>query len=183
VADILLDTVDLTVFGGPTTVDVSVDFGADGVRGSKIWSGPGSPDVYLVGQSIQINDLYINTNTNDTGYGWLYQYLLQVGNPTWTKILQLNPSQYSTIATTSFSSGSTTIDVPLTALTAVGSPLLSNFVIRMSVHNANPVAVAFVPSIVGTNLQLVVTAAQYSSGSWSNLTGSKDVHLFISYKG
>ena len=61
-ADILLDTVDLTVFGGPTTVDVSVDFGAEGVRGSKIWSGPGAPEVYLVGQSIQINDLYINTN-------------------------------------------------------------------------------------------------------------------------
>ena len=40
-----------------------------------------------------------------------------------------------------------------------------------------------VPTISGTNLQLAITAAQYSSGSWGNLTGSKDVHLFISYKG
>lgn len=182
-ADILLDTVDLTVFGGPTAVDVSVDFGAEGVRGSKIWSGPGAPEVYLVGQSIQINDLYINTNTNDTAYGWLYQYLLQVGNPTWTKILQLNPSQYSAIATTTFSSGSTTVNVPLAALTSASSPLLANFVIRMNINNANPVASAFVPTISGTNLQLAITAAQYSSGSWGNLTGSKDVHLFISYKG
>jgi hypothetical protein len=32
----------------------------------------------------------------------------------------------------------------------------------------------------GTNLVINFDAVQYSSGTWSNLTGSKTVHLFIS---
>ena len=33
-ADVVLSTVDLDVFGGPTSLDVSVDFGQTGSRGN-----------------------------------------------------------------------------------------------------------------------------------------------------
>jgi hypothetical protein len=39
-----------------------------------------------------------------------------------------------------------------------------------------------IPALVGDGANLVINfdAVQYSGGSWSNLTGSKKVHIFIS---
>lgn len=182
-ADVVLSTVDLDVFGGPTSLDVSVDFGQTGVRGSKIYSGPGDPDVFLVGQDIKLYDLYINTNTGEDLYSWMYQYQIQVGNPAWVPILQLNPSQHSVIATASFSTGTATINIPFADLTSVVSPSASDFIIRYNIAGSDPVASSFTYSIVGTNIVLIIEAVKYSGSSWSDLTGSQDVHLFISYKG
>lgn len=182
----IIDTIDLTVFGGPTTLDVSVDFGQQGVRGNKIWAGNGDPSIYLAGQEIQLNDLYINTNTAETYYGWLYQYVLEVGSPVWTPILALNPSQYSAIATTTFTAGSATINIPVSNLTTSSTVTASKFIIRYNISNANQIATGFTYSITGTypsqNISIVIKAASWNGTTWSNLTGSQDVHLFISYK-
>lgn len=185
--DTLVDSIDLTVFGGPTQLDVSVDFGQQGIRGSKIWTGSGDPSAgSLSGQSIQINDLYINTDTSDTYYGWTYQYIEEVGSPTWVRVLAPVRSEYSTIASTTFTTGSTTINVPVSNLTTSSSPSLSKFIVRYSINNATPIASSFTYSLTGTypnqNLAIVINAVTYSSSTWSNLTGAKDVHLFITYK-
>lgn len=181
-----IDNIDLTIFGGPTELDVSVDFGEQGVRGSRIWAGNGDPSVYLVGQDIQLYDWYINTNTTATYYSWMYQYVLEVGTPTWTPVLKLNPSQYSTIATTTFTAGATTINIPVSNLTTVNGVSASNFIIRYSIANSTAVSSGFTYSITGTypsqNIAIVINAASWNGTTWSNLTGSKDVHLFISYK-
>jgi hypothetical protein len=188
VADIVLDTVDLTVFGGPTTVDVSVDIGESGVRGTRVWSGPGSPSTYVVSTDLKLYDLYINTNTGDQYYSWLYQYVLGIGNiPTWTPLIKMNPSQYSTINSATFSSGNATINIPLSALTTSSSAVVSNFIIRYNISKNVPVSSGFTASITGTypsqNLTIAVSGASYSGGTWSNLSGAHDVHLFISYIG
>jgi hypothetical protein len=182
-SDIILSTVDLDVFGGPVAVDVSVDFGVAGVRGSRIWAGSGDPDVYLLGQDFKLYDWYINTNTSEDYYSWMYQYVLEVGSPTWVPVLQLNPSQFSTIATTTFTAGSTTISIPIASLTTDAGTVAADYIIRYNISDGtNPVASSFTYSIVSTNIVIVITAAKYSASVWSDLTGSKDVHLFISYK-
>ena len=182
-ADLVLQTVDLDVFGGPATVDVSVDFGVAGVRGSRIWAGNGDPDVYLAGQDIKLYDWYINTNTSEDYYSWMYQYVLEVGSPAWVPVLQLNPSQFSTIATTTFTAGSTTINVPIASLTTDAGTVAADYIVRYNISNGtDPVASSFTYSIVATDIVIVITAAKYSASAWSDLTGSKDVHLFISYK-
>jgi hypothetical protein len=181
VADVVLSTVDLDVFGGPTSIDVSVDFGQTGTRGSRIWAGSGDPEVYLAAQDIKLFDLYINTNTEDNFYSWLYQYIIEVGNPAWVPILKLDPSQYSTIASTTFTAGSTTINIPISSITEDSGTVVADFIIRYNIANANPVATAFTSSIVGTDLRIVIKAAEFASTTWSDLAGSKDVHLFISY--
>lgn len=180
-AEIVLQTVDLDVFGGPTSLDVSIDFGQTGDRGSRIYSGIGDPNTFLVGQEIKLYDLYINTNSVDNYYGWLYQYIEQVGNPAWVRILQLNPSQYSAIKTVSFSSGTGTITIPISDLTGDTGVSVSDFIIRYNIDGTNPVATSFTSAIVSTNLVITVKCAEYSGGSWSNITASKNVHLFISY--
>ena len=180
-ADVVLSTVDLDVFGGPTSVDVSVDFGQTGTRGSRVWAGAGDPDVYLAAQDIKLYDLYINTNTEDGFYSWLYQYVIEVGNPAWIPLLKLDPSQYSIIASTTFTTGSTTINIPISSITGDSGTAVADFIIRYSIANANPVATGFASSIVGTDLRIVIKASEFASSVWSDLTGSKDVHLFISY--
>lgn len=192
-ADIVLSTVDLDVFGGPTTLDVSVDFGAQGERGSLVYSGSGDPAIFLSGQEVKLNDLYINTDPGQNFYGWLYQYLEEVGNPQWVKILQLNPSQYSIVEAVDFSAGSTIgtaiIDIPISNITADTLVSISDFIIRYSIEGSNPIASSFTPTLYTDTapdpdvqyLRITIEGIEYSSGSWTDLTGIHDVHLFISY--
>ena len=181
-ADIVLSTVDLDVFGGATSLDVSVDFGQSGERGSRIWVGSGNPATFLADEDVKLYDLYINTSTTDVYYGWLYQYILEIGVPTWTRVLQLNPSQYSSIETTTFTGGTTTIDIPVNKLTSTVVTNPSKFIIRYNIAGINPIGTSFTSSIVNSNIRLVINAVEYTAGSWANLSGSKNVHLFISYK-
>lgn len=181
-----IENIDLTIFGGPTELDVSVDFGEQGIRGSRTWAGSGDPVVALVGQPYQLYDLYINTDTTANYYSWIYQYVEEVGNPAWVPVIKLDPSQYSVISTTTFTSGSSTINIPVNNLTTVNGATASKFIIRHSVVNANPVASSFTYSITGTyptqNISIVVKAASWDGTTWSSLTGAQDVHLFVSYK-
>lgn len=178
--DVVLGSSTLDIFSAaPATVDVDVDFGATGERGSKWWTGTTSPTIALAGQDILENDIYLNTIS-----GVLFQYLQYTGSPTWQEIGSITLPQYSEISTTSFTTGSATINVPLTSITSDVSPVVGDFVVRYQISNStSPVASSFTTAIVSTNLAITITAIQYSGGTWSNLTGSKDVHLFISYKG
>ena len=92
--DVLLSSEDLSVYGGPASIDVNVDFGAQGIRGSFIFTGFGKPtdaDVDLP-ETIQPYDLYINLKPSDIEYLFLYQYGSINGVETWSKVLRLIPN-------------------------------------------------------------------------------------------
>lgn len=181
-ADVVLSTVNLDVFGGPTSVDVSVDFGQTGQRGSRIWVGAGDPAAILASQQLQLFDLFINTNTIDPFYGWLYQYVLEIGSPTWVRVLRLNPSQYSTQVATTFTTGSGTIVVPISLLTSDSSPTADKFTIRYNIEHTSAIATAFTYTVDENNITITVRGASWNGTTWSNLNGvTLDVHLFISY--
>jgi len=94
VVDILLATEDLSVFGGPSQIDVNVDYGAQGQRGTFIFTGngkPTDPDVDFP-QIIQPYDLYINLKPSDTEYLFLYQYASVNGILSWSRVLRLIPN-------------------------------------------------------------------------------------------
>jgi hypothetical protein len=182
VADVILSTVNLDVFGGPTAVDVSVDFGQTGQRGSRIFVGAGDPAAILSSQTIQLFDLFINTNTVDPFYGWLYQYVLEIGSPVWVRVLRLNPSQYSAQIATAFTTGTGTITVPISLLTSDAATTADKYTIRYSIEDTSPVATAFTYTVDENNINITLKAASWNGTVWSNLNGvSKDVHLFISY--
>lgn len=187
--DVLLNTEDVVVLGPPDTVDVLIDIGPQGTRGNKFIVGSGEPNAQtssgvLLGTTLILNDMYIDTAPG-TDYGYLYQYISAPGGNTWEQVLSINPSIYSSIETISFSSGSGSITIPISNIvTVTGSPLTaSNFNVQYQIENANPIASSMeIPALVspGTNLVINFDAIQYSGGSWSNLSGSKTVHLFIS---
>jgi len=187
--DVLLNTEDVVVLGPPESVDVLVDIGPQGTRGSKFIVGSGEPNAQttsgvLLGQTLILNDMYINVSPGQN-YGYLYQYVSQPGGNTWTQVLHMNPAIYSAIETVSFSSGNGSITVPISDIViTTGSALTaSNFNVQYQIEGANPIASSVeVPALAGagTNLVINLHAAQYSGGSWSALSGSKTVHIFIS---
>lgn len=92
--DILLSNETLSIFGGPASVDVNVDYGAQGVRGSLIFTGPGKPtDVAVTFSTPPLpQDLYINLLPSDFEFLFLYQYGSVNGTLGWSKLLRLIPS-------------------------------------------------------------------------------------------
>jgi hypothetical protein len=187
--DVLLNTEDVVVLGPPEIIDVLVDIGPQGTRGTKFIVGSGEPNAQtssgvLLGQTLILNDMYIDVSPG-VDYGYMYQYVSQPGGNTWTQVLKINPAIYSAIETVSFSSGNGSITIPISNIVTVsGSPLTkSNFNVQYQIEGANPIASSIeIPALAGagTNLVINLHASQYSGGSWSALTGSKTVHLFIS---
>ena len=193
--DVILSSEDLTVFGGPTSLNVEVDFGPEGSRGSNIFAGYGKPSlvqtidngsIKIDGQTIQIFDMYINLLTSDDEYLYLYQYHNVSGTDTWEPLVNLIPNTYSTNTQKTFVDGQVTINVPLISIdpSAVGLSA-SDFNIQHSiVNNSNPVSsslsVGSVFSASGIlSLPITIKAIEHDGSAWSNLSGSKMIHLLI----
>lgn len=193
-AEVLLSTVDLDVFGGPTSLDVSIDFGATGARGSRIWSGTLAPEQQLVGQEVQLFDYYINTVTAQ-----VFQYVLEIGNPVWVPFFSLTLPQLSTITTTTFTTGVGQLALPTAIINQYGvdaQVTTSNVVVRYTIEALNPgaplpIASSFVP-LVQVNQQdqqeyfiVTISGAELNPGTgvWAPMSGNYKIHWFITFTG
>ena len=190
----LLTNDDITVLGPPSNIDVVLDFGATGQRGSKYFVGVGNPNTHtsngqIFSQQLYLNDMYINTSTG-AEYGYMYQYVSEPGGNTWIPVLSISPVVYSENHSTDFSAGVGTIIIPLqNIVSASGTTLNSdNFNIQYSIETANPTASSLsdVSLVTGAtdNLVIELNAIEYSSGSWSAFAQSDiKVHVFITMVG
>ena len=179
--DVLLNTDDIVVFGPPDVVEVLVDIGPTGTRGSQVFVGVGDPNLVEIGQTPNLNDLYINTSPG-ADYGYMYQYVSEPGGDTWIQILKLNPTIYSQNHLTTFTSGSASIVIPIADIvTVTGTPLTAeNFNVQYTISHDNPVASTMaVPTLVGTDLTINFTAVEYSGSAWLDFSGEVVTHLFI----
>jgi hypothetical protein len=186
--DVLLSNDDITVLGPPEVVELLVDIGPSGTRGSQVFVGVGDPNSIVIGQTPLLNDLYINTSPGGE-LGYMYQYVSEPGGDTWIKVLDLNPSIYSINYEAIFSAGTTSITIPIADIVEVtGSPLTAdNFNVQHSITHSNPIASSIsIPALTGdgSNLVVDITAVEYSSESgpaeWLELDGYLTVHLVVS---
>lgn len=99
--EVVFSNEELSVLGGPSELNVSLDFGPAGSRGTYIFTGDGKPtdpnvnisSASLPAQSTpQIFDFYINLKPSDNEYLFLYQYQNVNGVATWERILRLVPN-------------------------------------------------------------------------------------------
>jgi hypothetical protein len=94
--DVVFSNEELSIFGGPASIDVNVDYGPPGVRGSLIFSGPGKPTdaAVMFPTEPRPQDLYINLLPSDLNneYLFLYQYGIINGVASWSKVLRLIPN-------------------------------------------------------------------------------------------
>jgi hypothetical protein len=182
---------ELVVINGPTEIQLSVDFGQQGTRGTYVFVSPGNPNTALVGQSPNPKDLCINYLTTDSHYSYVYQYNAALdGTYQWDPIIKLNPGIYNKNWSGSFVSGNKTFNIPIgtiTDLTTAQSLTASNFSVQFNIQGTNPIASSvsigapFTES--GTTdyvLPLTFHGVEYSGGTWSALTGTKTVQIGIS---
>jgi len=183
--EVLLSNDDVTVLGPPAIIDLQLDVGPQGTRGSKFFVGSGDPNTLTVddelgGQTLLLNDLYVNVSPGSE-YGYLYQFLAAPGGNTWEEVLRLNPTVFAKNYEVTFTSGSGTITVPIADITdlSAGSLTADNFNVQYSVIHDSPTA-CVINSVTkaGSNLNIVFEAVEYT-GSWSDLAEQVVVHLYI----
>lgn len=111
-AEVIVSSQDLTVLGGPATVNLEVDFGKQGQRGSQIFGGLGKPSEDNIPQSytLQTGDIYINIDPNDDEYSYVSQYTADG----WVNFFRLVPLSLSINVTLMFDAyGVATLPIPL----------------------------------------------------------------------
>jgi hypothetical protein len=190
-ADVVLTTDELLVLSGPSSVNVEVDFGPEGERGSLFFVSVGNPNTTLIGQNPKAKDLCVNVLKTDNEYSYVYQYNSDGANGfQWYPIIKLNPLQYNKILTGTFVDGSKVFNIPVNYIVdeETSQTLTSaNFNIIYSIPNENPIASSIeVGSFTNdpvSGLQVIpvtVNAVEYASSTWQNLDGVKTVHFVIS---
>ena len=181
--EVVLNTDSITVLAPPSVIELLVDIGPQGIRGSQFFVGVGNPNSINIGQEPNLNDLYINTSPGGE-LGYLYQYQSQPGGDLWVQVLDIYPSVYSENAQVTFEAGSAEVVIPVADIvTVTGTPLTSdNFSVQYSIARTNPVASAMqIPALVGagTNLVINLEAVEYAGAAWSALDESVTIHFNI----
>jgi hypothetical protein len=181
--DVVLNNDDVTVLAPPSIIEVLVDIGPQGTRGSQFFVGVGNPNSVSIGQTPNLNDLYINTSPGGE-LGYLYQYRSEPGGNVWVEVLDIYPSVYSENAQVTFDAGTSEVIIPVADIvTVTGTPLVSeNFSVQYSIAHTNPVASAMqIPALVGAGDNLVINleAVEYAGGTWSALDESVTIHFNI----
>lgn len=192
-AEVLLSSDDLTVLGGPAQINLDVDFGPQGERGSLIFYGSQKPDTFSFPTDPKVYDTYINVGPTDDEYQFVYQYLPEVGGAlNWTKVLRLNTTIYSYNQTVAFDSTGNSLD-PIEILLSnfvsedlIGTYSSEDFNVQVNILNENPVSIGTtVLEITPGSIQALpisLKAIEYSSGSWQPITGSQTVQVLVTLK-
>lgn len=188
---VAVDTV--TLIGGPAKVDVNLDFGPQGSRGSLILYGLGKPSTLPAKDfsfTPQLLDWYINLKTTDSEYQFLYQYQNKDGIAQWVKVFKIIPNVYNVNKTVTFTNGVATTNLRISNTTApllgAGSPSL-NAHVDVQTANLYPIATNFAfgtPTFdQGTQeyvLPITISAATLNSSTgWGGLSGSATANISI----
>lgn len=182
--DVVISNDDLTVLAGPSTVELLVDIGPSGTRGSKFFVGVGNPNLDNSITPI-LNDMYINSAPG-ADYGYMYQYISEPGGDSWVEVLRVNPTLYSKLHVTTFSSGTSattgsgSIVIPIIDISTVSGLDAENFNVQYSIPNSNPIASSIsLVEISGTDLVIHIEASEFD-GTWGPLDAEVTVSIFIS---
>jgi hypothetical protein len=176
--DVVVNTDDLVVLAPPATIDVGVDFGPQGQRGATFYAGSGDPNDSSVSENVFGDvitpiegDIYINTAAG-ANYGWLFIYNPKIVGDDWDSVLRLNPPIYSRNIEETFTSGLTTMSIPVEDIIPPGVVVSGpySYVVNLTPINSDPTVLTInSQSVSGSNLEIVVEGIKYSGGSWSNL--------------
>ena len=187
-ADIILSTEDLSVFGGPASIDVDVDFGATGTRGSRIYGVSADPRLVTTEKptDIQNYDIAMVVSPSESDYLTVYQKTGTVDED-WIEFASLVPNVYSAKAYITFSSGTAVGVVPVSDLFTLETYTADQFQVQISVEQEGsqtlPSSLGYSLSIsdVGAKKYLVITTTgvEFDTGTWQAIDGQRIAHLFI----
>lgn len=123
-AEIVLSSDNISVLGGPSSITLNLDTGAEGPRGSYILYGfpnPNTPEAQETFVSPpQVFDFYIVVDPGSDDYLQLYQYINQDGEFLWVPAVKLRINMYATTRPTLFIDGQALIELNIADLGLAG---------------------------------------------------------------
>jgi hypothetical protein len=190
--NIFVSSEDVKVIGGTANVNVELDFGPQGDRGSVFLVGLGNPNTVTHANVLQPLDIYINVQATDEDYLHMYQYQNVSGTNTWVDRATLITDKFSAIRTVAFTDGKTASEVDfrvsnIAPLSLVGGLTAENFNIQCTFSDPeNPIAhsITVKPLAIqsGTGdliLPVDINAVEFSEGSWVGLNRTVYIHFLI----
>ena len=190
-ADILLSSNDLTVFGGPETISLDLDIGPQGDRGSIIVGANGNPQDTNVNaaivQSLQALDIAIDYNPFSETYKTVFQRIATATGTQWTELFSLKTNFYSSTQSITAADGKLTLSpINVTQIYGGVEATSENLSIQYSISSGSggPMATKLVIRDLNTTqgflaLPLEIEGVEYDGTTWGPITGPKRVHLFI----
>jgi hypothetical protein len=188
VVDVVLSTDELVVLGGPDQINVELDYGPQGDRGSLIFVGAGKPDLVDIGQEPNVFDLYINLLTTDDEYLMIYQYVESLGSLQWQTLTKLIPNTYVTNQSINFDTANYCY-IPIASIvdpSYVGNTDASNFSVQVTFATSAgyPIVSSIKTEVVTVssieNLKITFYAKEFDGTNWIDITGSRTANLHIS---
>lgn len=196
-ADVILSTDELAVFGGPASINVDIDFGPTGTRGSRIYGVEADPRLSTTEKPADIinYDIAMVVSPSESDYLTVYQ---KIGTTTdeWIPFASLVPNVFSTKGKVTFTDGVATGIIPISDLFTLDSNayIADNFMVNITLENQlaagtpallKPISTGFSLSVVDSGgkkyLLITTTAVEYniSTLSWLPVSGERVAHLFI----
>lgn len=194
-ADVILSTEELSVFGGPTSINVDIDFGPTGARGSRIYGVEADPRVIATEKpaDIQNYDIAMVISPSESDYLTVYQKI-GTSPEDWIQFASLVPNVYSIKTKVTFTDGVATGLLPVSDLFTLDTYTVDQFMVQLTIENAaaattptllKPMSTGYSLSIasVGAKKYLVIktTAIEYNAAtlSWTPVAGERVAHLFV----
>lgn len=188
--EVLLNNDDVTVLGSPESIELLLDIGPQGDRGSRFFTGTFIPtnETSIGGVSVQYGDFYLNVAPSSPGYSYLYEYTANPGGDVWVARLRVNPTLFSDATTITFTSGVGSYSILFSDILSDSSGLdETNFNVQYTIidndTSPRPIAASIKTSKSATapyTLDIDIAAAVYESSAWSDLDGDFTVQFFVS---
>jgi hypothetical protein len=126
VVDVIFASDNVTVLGGPSRLELDLNVGASGSRGSLFFIGTQNPNSLNPSQDFPeiplIFDVFINANSSSDDYLQAYQYVSQEGDNIWVPSFSLNRNVFSLNKVLDFELGEAEIDINLFELGLTSLP-------------------------------------------------------------
>lgn len=189
--EVLVSSENITVLGGPTQLEVNVDFGPRGQRGSQFFVGFGNPNDLtdpdnIAGIEVLEKDVFINNSRSSEEFSFLYQYT----NGQWETIANILPIVYAENVSRTFSSGECEILLNVNNVININTTqniTAENFNVQYNILNSDILASSvsigeLTTSGTDTVLPITVKAAKFDGFNWYSLDsvdGAKIIHLLV----
>jgi hypothetical protein len=177
------------VLGGPTRLDLDLNIGAAGTRGSIIFNGFGNPNNLTLDRDFpvlpRVFDIFIDSDPGSENYLQAYQYVNQDGTQSWVMIFKLTQDVYKINKVVDFSEGEASILVNLTELGIENVPFETYpnssafFNVSATISNIDATAIDGGSPLITSPAALSIVVEDAYTNDPNSFTGSQEFPFFL----
>lgn len=182
----IVSTDTITVLGPPSNIELQLDIGPEGQRGSLFFSGVGDPNVLNFADPIQLGDLFVRTDQFGGSYGTIYKFNSVPSGNIWQELIAFQPISFNKVFNVDFIDGVGQFSILLNNfyINAPANLTADEVSVQLTPKHSFPVAISVSNKVFtsGANRSLVVevTGASFDGNDWALLFEDIDILTTIS---